>query len=615
NMLKGVPAGRRREYFTDLEKRSALAHEMSHAEDLLRSPYADGHDYINAGWTEGETKARLAELRVSPFSLAALCLTNKKYEWIREKIFGGFTAYEDTPTDEDIARLPAAEITKRAGEIYQRKIIGAGVDYWTEKAAAAASAEDKIRYYKWALEKWKYEDGVEKRAAALKNLADLRWEKGEYSLAVKHYAEIPWFNKEQYCGDLQTNKKVRDYLKTGKAGNDEKNVFAGAFAGCARHYNYYKADPEKAFRYSRSAVELSSASADGYLEWSWAYRTQKKYDKAAAILNRAIKAVPSDPRLYLARGQVYGEKGEFAKEIQDFDKAIALEPKNERTRIIKGMAYYDKGDLKKALETVSNDNKKLAAEYRTRAGNEFCAKRYEAALQAYNAAIALDTGSASAYFSRGSTYWRLAQYEKAANDYSKVLELDPTHTEARYSRGAIYNELKQYKKALVELNIMINLNPKHANAYNSLGVAYTGLKDYDKAIAYYKKSIELDARLIHPQGNLGIVYLRMHRYEDAKTALEKTLAMDSKHANTYASLGSYYWLGKQDKEKALQQYERAFKNGYSSRELLSDDADDDPLIKGLKDTPEFKALVEKYKKKPEELSASSAPKNYTGEDK
>jgi len=119
NMLKAVPAARRREYFIDLEKRSVLAHELSHAEDLLRSPYADSREKNDADRVNGESKALLAGLRVSPFDLIMLSRVKKKeYLPIREKIPGAFTKYSDTPAEGDIASLPAA---------------------------------DKIRYNKWAL--------------------------------------------------------------------------------------------------------------------------------------------------------------------------------------------------------------------------------------------------------------------------------------------------------------------------------------------------------------------------------------------------------------------------------------------------------------------------------
>ena len=244
--------------------------------------------------------------------------------------------------------------------------------------------------------------------------------------------------------------------------------------------------------------------------------------------------------------------------------------------MLRGMAYYDKGDVRKALEAFPGGKEKLAGRY----------------------------------YSIADASYRSCKYEKAVEGYTKAIRLDPKYTEAYFWRGAAHNELKQYDKALSDLNVTIKLNPKHSGAYNSFGFAYAFLRQYDKAWVSFSKAIELDRGAYWPYSNRGWVNLVLNKCDEAKTDIEKAIVINPKHSAGYANLGSYYWSCRKDKVKSLEEYEKAFKSGFSKFDTLYDEKDDGQLLKGLNDTPEFIALVEKYRKKPAEtaLAPSAAGK-------
>ncbi|CAM5559702.1 hypothetical protein SGRIM128S_01805 [Streptomyces griseomycini] len=64
-------------------------------------------------------------------------------------------------------------------------------------------------------------------------------------------------------------------------------------------------------------------------------------------------------------------------------------------------------------------------------------RRAAEALAAYDHALALDAGYASAYASRGVARFRLGRPEEALADLDRALELDPFHTWARTQRDAV----------------------------------------------------------------------------------------------------------------------------------------------------------------------------------
>jgi tetratricopeptide (TPR) repeat protein len=62
-----------------------------------------------------------------------------------------------------------------------------------------------------------------------------------------------------------------------------------------------------------------------------------------------------------------------------------------------------------------------------------------AALNDYNAILALEPKHTDALFYRGKEYERVGRIEEAIADFSTVLEMDPSHVKAMYARGACRN--------------------------------------------------------------------------------------------------------------------------------------------------------------------------------
>lgn len=155
---------------------------------------------------------------------------------------------------------------------------------------------------------------------------------------------------------------------------------------------------------------------------------------------------------------------------------------------------------------------------------------------------------------------------------------------------------------------MVKVNPAHPYVYTSAGFAYAKLRQYDKALASFTKAAELDANPFWPYSNRGWVYLVLNKCDEAKSDIERSITFGPRQPAGHVNLGSYFWSCNKDKGKALEEYEKAFKNGFSGYDTLYDKTDDGQFLKGLNDTPEFKALVDKYRrKKADKPSTPTAP--------
>jgi len=222
-------------------------------------------------------------------------------------------------------------------------------------------------------------------------------------------------------------------------------------------------------------------------------------------------------------------------------------------------------------------------------------KLYDEAIECYTKQIQLTPEGANAYKTRGIAYYNKKEYDKAIEDFNKAIELAPKYADAYNSRGWTYYKKDNYDKAIYDFNKAIELDPKNAVAYNNRGSAYYSKKEYGKAINDHNKAIELDPKDADTYNSRGWIYLWLNEWEKAKNDFVKAIELDNKYSSPYGNIGIYYWKAQKNKQKALEYYEKSFQIGYNWNALY-DDTSDGHFIGDLNQTPEFKALVEKYKK-------------------
>ncbi|KAF0125496.1 MAG: hypothetical protein FD189_2072 [Elusimicrobia bacterium] len=253
-----------------------------------------------------------------------------------------------------------------------------------------------------------------------------------------------------------------------------------------------------------------------------------------------------------------------------------------------------------------NKNKAIAYHNRGFAYGEL--KQYDKAIADFDKAIELNPEDVHVdYRNRGVAYRKLKQYDKAIADYDKAIELNPKDADTYHNRGFAYDELKQYDKAIADYNKAIELNPEYADAYFNRGFAYDELKQYDKAIADYDKAIKLNPEYAYAYNNRGYTYLWLKKCDKAQTDFKKANKLDAKDPVPYGNLGNYWWACRKNKVTAFKWFEKSFRLGFDRWDELYDETSDGHFLKGLNDTPEFKALVKKYRKGGKALVPAAKP--------
>jgi tetratricopeptide (TPR) repeat protein len=265
---------------------------------------------------------------------------------------------------------------------------------------------------------------------------------------------------------------------------------------------------------------------------------------------------------------------------------------------------------------------------------KYIAESDEYVINLCNPLIEKDPTNRNAYYIRGDAKSHMQDYKGAIQDYSKCIELDPNFADAYCDRADAMENLKNHQGAIPDYNKCIESNPGDLYRYFKRADAKKSSKDYQGAIRDYNKCIELDpnnefARYlnINYYFSRGKIYqIHLNDVQAAKKDFEKVILMND---NVEPIAFSNYYLGEKEKAfnlldktlkdagadiekqnliyywgarlysidgnqaEALKSLKNALEKGYNNYSSIEDDED----LDNIRNSPEFKDLINTYKNK------------------
>lgn len=153
------------------------------------------------------------------------------------------------------------------------------------------------------------------------------------------------------------------------------------------------------------ALKIDSLLADAYKMRGYAYLLEKRFERARADFQVAVRLQPQDSASLAGFGQSLSGLGQFQEAVVQLEKAVALSPT---------IAPFWNGLCWARAGTGSNLKRALAD----------C-----------NRALALQPGAVAALSSRGMTHLRMGQFKAAIADYDAALKTRAGLPSALYGRG------------------------------------------------------------------------------------------------------------------------------------------------------------------------------------
>ncbi len=251
---------------------------------------------------------------------------------------------------------------------------------------------------------------------------------------------------------------------------------------------------------------------------------------AEPLLREALARAPANAKANELLAYIAGNRG-------DMDESFALLKTATAAPEASGEAFYYLG--KHFLERALFEDAAAACQQALRRNGNFfeglhdlgvalsgCGKA-EAAVRAYDQAIALQPGLAQPWFNKGVALDALRRFDEALQCYDKALALDPAFSPAWRNRGATLNDLGRYDEALASHERDIAANPRAAQAWSNHGVTLAALKRYPAALASQDKALALDPQFAEAWVRGAGVLVELKYPERALAYYAKALALNA----------------------------------------------------------------------------------------
>lgn len=326
----------------------------------------------------------------------------------------------------------------------------------------------------------------------------------------------------------------------------------------------------------RAAIKAKQDVFAPYLHLSRVLIQQKKKKEAFALLGLANKAIPNSAEVHNAYGEAYLRHKRYDDAIASFSEALRLDGGLNSAAFNLGSTLRNQGNIGGAIERLEQLEKR-DSEYpglATELGKAyFSAKRYEAAADAHDRALALDTPTSTARVWAARAFNRAGRYSKAITQTEFVLKDEPVngsarayHAEARLGQGQarvalleirqalerdanpefhevlgrVYHALGRNAEAIAALTTALKSQPKNDEIRilrGKLLVREGAVKD---GIADLRAVSSQNPTLAEPFLYIGIAQRDLGQEEAAVAAFNQAIKRNSKEAEAHLRLGEIY---------------------------------------------------------------------------
>lgn len=427
----------------------------------------------------------------------------------------------------------------------------------------------------------------------VKAIADLTTAIGIKSDASEYYEKRAQVFYEQDKYDLSD----ADYKKMIEldAGNTMGYMGLGRNANAQGKWT----DAIKQFDY---VTKLSSNYSQGYSFRSESYIGLEKWNEATDDI---VKAISLDRNQRAQAIALTLTEPAFSMLISKMNIQSKKSPNDVIWPFIIAMMYETDGQYKKAIEYYASAAAKDASPffYKWMSGCQRKIGDFEAALSSINQAISLDSTNLSYNDLKADILYDLGDVKLAIEELDDILSADPEYGSGYYQRGWIKAMERDFDGAIEDLTTANILEPDNSYTYIARADAYMKLGKKDLAEADYKKVIELESTP-EDYDRIAYAYQGLGQNDKAIAAMDSIIARDSTDA--YYDAACLYSRMK-EKGKALLYLEKSLESGYKNFAHIERDYD----LDFIRDTEEFKALVQNYKTAQEfgKESSSNARQN------
>ncbi len=262
---------------------------------------------------------------------------------------------------------------------------------------------------------------------------------------------------------------------------------------------------------------------------------QARYEQALEALGEVLRIEPDRAEAHEMVAQIYLTERDplraqeaLRQGLQHSEQSAILEARLGALLLQEGKAEEAAIHLQRALradpdraEIYYNLGQALARGGKTAEGRQLL--HYFRLLQEehqnlldFKTAIVLNPNDADAFYRLGVIYARIGRYQAASQAYAAALEIAPNHRDALNNLGNIHLRQRRLLQAVAAYQKVLALAPDYARAYHNLGNAYVLLGDAARAVEAFEAAIARDPAYAQPRQMLAQLYRRSGRVAEAE---------------------------------------------------------------------------------------------------
>jgi len=269
---------------------------------------------------------------------------------------------------------------------------------------------------------------------------------------------------------------------------------------------------------------------------------RRQIAEAEAHVQRAFALDPRFPRARIVKAAVALARNAPTEALAELQRAAELGPPTAAFYILLGLAQERTGDVEAALQAYDQalalDPMALAAR-EARSRLRLARKEYARAIE--DLEVLARARPTTAVEQRLAEAYALAgRIEEAIALFQRILTREPTHREAREQVIALLERAGRPTEALAQAEQWTHVAPQDPQAHARLGELLLQA-DPEKAARAFARAARLDPENLVHRTNLGAALLKLRRFPEAIEVFTEVLARDPNNYPAHAGLGTAYF--------------------------------------------------------------------------
>lgn len=270
----------------------------------------------------------------------------------------------------------------------------------------------------------------------------------------------------------------------------------------------------------------------------------RQFDRALLVIERAVNADPSEPRLQRERGRLCLKLGRAEDALESFGQCSSL-MQDEAGRIDIASALYQVGEVEAAWEqlrelVLESSNGRLLA----LAGDcHFQLRNFPLAVTFYQQAQHYGWMNQRTVARTGHSLQQSGQFSEAERHFRQLLEADSSDVLATLGLGTCYEAQGLYRRALIIYQSGRAWDIADPRILRQAGICAVHTRQYSYAELYLSEAIERGQSSPKVLAYLGYALEAQRRWKEAEAVYLRLLEEFSEHPAGYRALAWLYGVG------------------------------------------------------------------------